>query len=447
MKLLIIAIFAALVVFPTVLVHGLVVNVPEALIFLGVIFALIYSRERLFKALFYDPFSYRLALFTVFALILFAFNARELRDINHTRFHSALPFIAYSLFYSVSETKAIRSLIFNIMCLALLVGIFLNFLVLLRPDLPLWSAFLIGRDLDSAEAFGADNGGRVAGLILGDPIFTAVFCTICIFCGLALFSLSRANLRRAFAFAMIVFGSVFLYYTQTRMVCILTVLLFGYGMGFCFPMFRTLRQSDNFVLLLGLLPFIIKVVLEVFQARGDTDDEITRITAWKSSLEIIISSNWSLWLGTGLYRLWDTFEIWHSHNVWLFTAVVYGLPMALAFVTIYLSKIRELWLLFKVRKRAIRINNLIPDDDDIVIYSTIMVFLFFLLESLFDTTFFQIPRISIFLYALLGMSKAASEEGGAKILHQIRKIHGGGSSLHSVEKVKVATAKSSKTDC
>jgi O-antigen ligase len=114
-------------------------------------------------------------------------------------------------------------------------------------------------------------------------------------------------------------------------------------------------------------------------------------------------------LGTGIHNLFDTTGIYHSHNVWLYTAVVYGVPLASGFALLYLAKIREVRKTLKMRRSLIKIGRKVPDTDDIIIYSTVLVFMVLLFESFVENTFFYIPRVSLFLYALLGMSKAASE--------------------------------------
>jgi len=413
MRLIIIGIFASLIVFPDASVGGFVIQTIEVMLLLGVLSTLAFGQPRLFKAISRDYFSFGLLLFTAVAVLLLSIGLSDIRDLNHPRFHSALPVVAYTFFYAVSSSKAMRRAAFNIMSSAMLVGLLLNFLVLARPDLPLWSSFmLVGKGASGAEMFGtggAGQGGRISGLVLGDPIFTAAFCSICALTGLAIFSLSKARLSRIKGAALIVLGAIFLAYTQTRMLLIFSSLLVAYTIVLWFPMFRILRRWGSLALIMCLSPFIIEVILAIFSARGNIADETLRLEAWRNSLGIIGESAHSFFFGTGIHHFFDTTGIYHSHNLWLYTGVVYGVPMAMVFALLYLIKMREVLKTLKVRRHLIRTGCTTPDDDDIIIYSTMLVFMVLLLESFVENTFFYIPRVSVFLYALLGLSKAASE--------------------------------------
>jgi len=409
LNLIIISIFSALVIIPTISLGGFLINTVEVALIAGVMLASRHCRSRFFKSITRDYFALGLLLFTGMAVVLMAENMSDLRDFNHIRFHSALPVIAYSFFYSIAYSKAVRSSVLNVMMLALLVGLLLNFLVLIRPDLPIWSLFSSVKDDAIGERFGANSEGRVSGLFLGDSIFTAVFCSICILNGLSLFSLSRIKSKRLIASALIVLGSIFLVYTQTRMACIIVSFLFVYGVSYGFPMFRRFGMWGNRIFIVCLSPLLLKIIIDVFYARGTAGDEATRIVAWRNSLGLILGSDRDFCIGSGIHRLFDTVGIWHSHNVWLFTGVVYGVPMAIFFIILYITKIFELWRWFTRRRLFITKDIVTPNDDEIIMYSTLLVFMFFMFESIFETTFFYIPRVSVFLYALLGMSKAASE--------------------------------------
>jgi len=403
-------IFASIIAIPTVQIGGFVISSIECVLIGGVFLASNHIRARLYSAVMRDHFACSLLLFTIASIVVMGANIIEIRDFNHTRFYSAFPALSYCFFYAISLNKKSRGSLLNVMAYALLMGLMLNILVLYRPDLPIWAYYAAGKEDVSGEQFGVNSLGRVAGLFGGDSIFTASFCAICIVTGLALLSLSLARHRSITAVALIVLGGGLLVSTQSRMPCLLVILIFGCGACLCFPIIRSLGMSGSRILLLSIFPLLLYFLLVMFRARGSVFDEATRVDSWKSSVKIIFDTDRNFLIGTGTHRLIDTVGLWHSHNVWLFCALVYGVPMALLSVLIYYKKLREVWLEFDRRRDLINKRRIIPNDDDVIVYSTILVFSFFIMESLFEVTFFQIPRVSVFLYALLGMSKAASED-------------------------------------
>jgi len=411
-------------VFPRFFFGGVLIDSVQLSVIIGLLYIAVRKWKRLKHVILNDYFSRGLIVITLFGSAFLFFNMEDVRDLNRTRFMFASPMLAYIFFYVASDRSSTRKFSLKVLCVSLLCGVLLNELLMLRPNLGIWAIFSGGKAFNNVDALLSLSGSsRFGGLVLADPIFSAIFFAIAAMQGFVLFTIYPSIRGRLLSFIYLVLCFHLILETQTRMVLISSLITLIYGAMFCVPLVRRKLKTLQSVCLILLVPLFLAIIRSSLSARSDIsllEGEATRIEAWTFSFETFTMSISSFSIGNGINYFYEKYDIWHSHNLWLTAAVSFGVPLSLYYIYIMFRKLIELYRLVSGRKFRTR-RELLCRSDFALVYMAFLVMIIFMMESVIETSYMMVAQINTYLYALLGISSAIFDEMRTSQRHVICK--------------------------
>jgi hypothetical protein len=355
-----------------------------------------------------DRFAMGLLVLTLIGAALIWQGLTEVRELNFTRWHSLVPLLFYCFFLGVGDDERTRRFLFKALAVCSLLVVGLCMLATITSGWSVWYYYLdnpieIDRFMEmSVQQQAAD---RAIG-IFANQVFSSTFCMAAAFVGVALFSLCQNKWEKILGFLLMTMALAFVIWSQTRFPAILILAVTAIASSLLFPLFRSIPRWFNLFLCVLMSPVALWLVVKIFLER-DEGLGTGRTDVWLASLSVTAGSIHNFFLGVGVNGFYEiTGEFWHSHNHYLFTALVCGVPFAILYYLLLFWQFRRTYRAVRDMRRGIRDGMPVSNSDLIITYATFLVFVAFLIEAFVETTFLNTSRVNVVLYALMGLTMA-----------------------------------------